>query len=188
MVLIRLAGGDFKVPKRIFGQEIPITSRYGSRISPFHSKTIRSHRTKGLEKAQTTLNHDTNISNSRLIWNNLLHWTISQRTREFSSHAKSQYGLEVSRDDAFISRLKIVQRLQFLGFRYIHELDAFIEENLEGLKALAEKWIEKARPKVINEYSMLVYVILLASAKDAAEMYQEQGPIQGLQKAIERIQ
>ena len=81
-----------------------------------------------------------------------------------------------------------MQRLQFLGFRYIHELDAFIEENQEGLKALAEKWIEKARPKVINEYSMLVYVILLASAKDAAEMYQEQGPIQGLQKAIERIQ
>ncbi len=116
------------------------------------------------------------------------YFETSSRTREFSSHAKSQYGLEVSRDDAFISRLKIVQRLQFLGFRYIHELDAFIEENQEGLKALAEKWIEKARPKVINEYSMLVYVILLASAKDAAEMYQEQGPIQGLQKAIERIQ
>ena len=35
---------------------------------------------------------------------------------------------------------------------------------------------------------MLVYVILLASAKDAAEMYQEEGPIQGLQKAIENIQ
>lgn len=75
------------------------------------------------------------------------YFETSSRIREFSSHAKSQYGLEVSRDDAFISRLKIVQRLQFLGFRYIHELDAFIEENLEGLKALAEKWIEKARPR-----------------------------------------
>ena len=29
---------------------------------------------------QTTLNHDTNISNSSLIWHNPLHWTISQRT------------------------------------------------------------------------------------------------------------
>lgn len=67
MVLVGLAGSDFKVSKGIFGQEIPITSRYGSRISPFHGKTIRSHRTKDLEKAQTTLNHDTNISNSRLI-------------------------------------------------------------------------------------------------------------------------
>ena len=74
-----------------------------------------------------------------------------------------------------------------MGFRYIHELDAFIEENLEGLKALAQKCIENARPKAINEYSVLVYVILLASARDAAEMYQDEGPVQNLQQAIAQL-
>lgn len=115
------------------------------------------------------------------------YFETSGRTRQFASQAKEQYGLEVSRDDAFISRLKIVQRLQVLGFRYIHELDAFIEENLEGLKALAQKWIENARPKAINEYSVLVYVILLASARDAAEMYQDEGPVQNLQQAMAQL-
>ena len=113
MVLIRLAGGDFKVPKRIFGQEIPITSRYGSRISPFHSKTIRSHRTKGLEKAQTTLNHDTNISNSRLIWNNLLHWTISQRTSTKGTIKACQLTSLSNRQ--IVQPLNIIQKTKSLG-------------------------------------------------------------------------
>lgn len=75
------------------------------------------------------------------------YFETSSRTPEFSSHAKSQYGLEVSRDDAFISRRRSCSGCSFWGSGYIHELDAFIEENLEGLKALAEKWIEKARPR-----------------------------------------
>ncbi|MFR7474052.1 MAG: GTP pyrophosphokinase family protein [Christensenellales bacterium] len=114
------------------------------------------------------------------------YFETSGRTQQFTSQA-NPYGLEVSRTMRLSAGWKFVQRLQFWAPPY-PRADAFIEENLEGLKALAEKWIEKARPKVINEYSMLVYVILLASAKDAAEMNQEEGPIQGLQKAIENIQ
>ncbi len=115
------------------------------------------------------------------------YFQTSERVHQFGDVLKQRYQIEMSQDPEFISRLKIVQRLQFLGFRYIHELDDFIESKKTDLWAVAQKWIENAKPKMINEYSALVYVILIASAQDAVEMYSSDEPIQGLKKAMDNL-
>lgn len=115
------------------------------------------------------------------------YFCTSEQAKTYNSDLHERYGVAIVDDDAFISRLKIVQRLQFLGLRYIHELDRFIQDNRRALEMMGEKWVENVQPGSVNAYSLLVYVILLASTREAADLYDEDGPMQQIKQAIDAL-
>lgn len=110
------------------------------------------------------------------------YYETGAQIRAFNQSLTEAYGLELVEDSGFISRLKIVQRLQFLGFRYIHEMDEFIQTHQAPLRVIADKWMEIMRGKSLNVYTVLLYTILLASAREAADLYDENGPVKQMMK------
>ena len=115
------------------------------------------------------------------------YFRTGEQAKAYNARLQELYHVPLVDDDAFISRLKIVQRLQFLGLRYIHELDTFIADNRRALELLGEKWVENVQPNSVNVYALLVYVILLASTREAADLYEEDGPMQQIRQAIDAL-
>ena len=61
-------------------------------------------------------------------------------------------------------------------------MDEFIQTHQAPLRVIADKWMEIMRGKSLNVYTVLLYTILLASAREAADLYDENGPVKQMIK------
>ena len=69
-------------------------------------------------------------------------------------------------DESTISQLRIVKRLNLLGFGYIHELDKWVNGNLDKINKVAKVWMEHYPQKVMNYFLVLLWIVMAIGMED----------------------
>ncbi len=82
-------------------------------------------------------------------------------------HTEFQFRFE--RDSELISQSRLIQRLHYMGYTYINELDDFVEEHIKEIEWVARERIENMSDKhVLNIYSVLTWISLVMLANESA--------------------
>ncbi len=116
---------------------------------------------KGILHIEKVLKTDINVNsliqyiNNSPILNNLL------------DNLHEEYQFEYERDRELISQTRLVQRLHYMGYTYINELDDFVIDHEHEIEWLArEKMDNFKRGQTLNIYTILVWISLVMLMKE----------------------
>lgn len=80
-------------------------------------------------------------------------------------HLELQF--EFERDAELISQARLIQRFHYMGYTYIHELDDFVQKNVEQIQSLSRERVGLyGKKERINIYNVLIWISLVMLAKD----------------------
>lgn len=108
----------------------------------------------GLEHEEKILKTDINIISLQKY---VLHNPFFQSLMEELSH---EYHVNLEYDISLISQFRVVQRLNYMGFGYIHELDGLLHSHEKQIKFISRKWMEfVTRDKTsVNYFACLIWL------------------------------
>lgn len=118
---------------------------------------------KGIVHIEKVLKTDIN-------YNSLVQYVnTSPRINNILEKLHSEFQFKFERDSELISQSRLIQRLHYMGYTYINELDDFVENHKKEIEWLARERVENFKEDhVFNIYNILVWVSLVMLAKEGA--------------------
>ena len=109
---------------------------------------------QGLEHEEKILKTDINILSLQKY---SLHNSYFKTLME---NLSKEYQLEMEYDISLISQFRVVQRLNYMGFGYIHELDELLKTHHQQIDFVSRTWTEAAsrNKNTINYYACLIWL------------------------------
>lgn len=109
---------------------------------------------QGLEHEEKILKTDINILSLQKY---SLHNSYFKTLME---NLSKEYQLEMEYDISLISQFRVVQRLNYMGFGYIHELDELLKTHHQQIDFVSRTWTEGAsrNKNTINYYVCLIWL------------------------------
>ncbi|MBS5114393.1 MAG: hypothetical protein KHY88_01620 [Erysipelotrichaceae bacterium] len=109
---------------------------------------------QGLEHEEKILKTDINILSLQKY---SLHNSYFKTLME---NLSKEYQLEMEYDISLISQFRVVQRLNYMGFGYIHELDELLKTHHQQIDFVSRTWTEVAsrNKNTINYYVCLIWL------------------------------
>ncbi|MEG0367187.1 MAG: hypothetical protein RR585_10150 [Coprobacillus sp.] len=118
---------------------------------------------KGIVHIEKVLKTDIN-ANSLIQYVN-----TSPRINNILENLHSEFQFQFERDSELISQSRMIQRLHYMGYTYINELDDFVENHTKEIEWIARERVENSKEnKAINIYNILIWISLVMLAKDGA--------------------
>ncbi len=117
------------------------------------SKEVEEYH-QGLEHEEKILKTDINILS-------LQKYVINHPfIQSLMDDIKTQYGIEIEYDIALISQFRLVQRLNYMGYGYIHELEDLLNTHKVQIDIISQKWMEYIvmRKNTINYYVCVIWL------------------------------
>lgn len=111
---------------------------------------------QGLEHEEKIMKTDINILSLQKY---VLHQPfLKQLMRDLSE----TYGLDLEYDVGLISQFRVVQRLNYMGYGYIHELDELLKTHEQQIRFISKTWLDLAKKDktTINYYVCLVWIAI----------------------------
>lgn len=128
------------------------------------------------------LHHYEKILKTDLNYNSLVYYCY-QNQKLFNLHQSlcKEYGFIDEKDSSIISTLRLMKRFHLIGFGYIHELDLWVNENIEKIIEVAKVYCGHHTEETLNYYLVLVWIVMAVAIeeKDEEELWEkiQQTPI-----------
>jgi len=128
---------------------------------------------KGIVHIEKILRTDINV-------NSLIQYVnTSPRINLILEKLHKEFQFQFTRDSELISQSRMIHRLHYMGYTYIHELDEFVEKHIKEIEWLARERIENFKvDHIFNIYNVLVWIslVMLANenANDPEDIYPEE--------------
>lgn len=108
----------------------------------------------GLEHEEKIMKTDINILSLQKY---VLHQPF---IKELIETLSSQYSLDIEYDVGLISQFRIVQRLNYMGYGYIHELDDLLKTHEKQIRFISKTWVELFMKEKgsMNYYTCLIWI------------------------------
>lgn len=118
---------------------------------------------KGIVHIEKVLKTDIN-ANSLMQYVN-----TSPKINDILEKLHTEYQFKFERDAELISQSRLIQRLHYMGYTYINELDDFVENHMKEIEWLSRERVENYKEnKVINIYNVLIWISLVMLANEGA--------------------
>lgn len=124
---------------------------------------------KGLEHEEKIMKTDINLLSLQKY---VLHQPMLQNLmKDLAKH----YDKELEYDVGLLSQFRLVQRLNYMGFGYIHELDELITKQEQQIRFVASTWMEFVlrNKKTLNYYLCLIWIVINSMLLDGNEEVKE---------------
>lgn len=124
---------------------------------------------QGLEHEDKILKTDINILSLQKF---VLHQPFFKSLMEDLS---SEYNVELEYDISLISQFRVVQRLNYMGFGYINELDDLLKKHEAQIRFISKKWMEVIvkDKQTVNYYACLIWMTACGLVENGDNTVQE---------------
>ena len=113
---------------------------------------------KAVDEYNHGINHIEKILRTDINVNSLIQYmNTSPRINDILDKLYNEYHFQFERDSELISQSRLIQRFHYMGYRYIHELDNFVEKYITEIE-----WISRNRIERFNDDNkMNIYIVFI---------------------------